>query len=228
MPLLSSDALVLRTYKVGETSKVVVLLTRERGKVRAVAKGARGGEAALSVGAGAAERGRVGLYGRQGPSCCGWGRASCCGRPSARGARAGRRPSHLSYFAELLDAFAQERRGGGRRCTGWRSRWCGRRRRDGDGRAGAIPGGVAAEAARAVPAARPLRRLRRAHRARERSTTTAQHRGFVCCAVPTGLRPDPARGREAVPASTSSARRRARSQAPCPTTRVRWRRSTRC
>src|SRR5438552_2059735 len=42
MPPISSDALVLRTYKLGETSKVVVLLTRERGKVRAVAKGARG------------------------------------------------------------------------------------------------------------------------------------------------------------------------------------------
>ena len=42
MPPIASDALVLRTYKLGETSKVVVLLTRERGKVRAVAKGARG------------------------------------------------------------------------------------------------------------------------------------------------------------------------------------------
>ena len=42
MPPIASDALVLRTYKLGETGKVVVLLTRERGKVRAVAKGVRG------------------------------------------------------------------------------------------------------------------------------------------------------------------------------------------
>ena len=45
--LLASDALVLRTYKLGETSKVVVLLTRERGKLRAVAKGARGSQEPL-------------------------------------------------------------------------------------------------------------------------------------------------------------------------------------
>ena len=45
MPPISSDALVLRTYKLGETSKVVVLLTRDRGKLRAVAKGARGARA---------------------------------------------------------------------------------------------------------------------------------------------------------------------------------------
>ena len=44
MPLIASEALVLRTYKFGETSKIVVLLTRDRGKVRAVAKGARGGK----------------------------------------------------------------------------------------------------------------------------------------------------------------------------------------
>ncbi len=35
MALLTTEALVLRGYKLGETSKVVVLLTRERGKVRA-------------------------------------------------------------------------------------------------------------------------------------------------------------------------------------------------
>ena len=45
MPPIASDALVLRTYKLGETSKVVVLLTRERGKVRAVRR-ARGAGAA--------------------------------------------------------------------------------------------------------------------------------------------------------------------------------------
>ena len=42
MPPITSDALVLRTYRLGETSKIVVLLTRDRGKLRAVAKGARG------------------------------------------------------------------------------------------------------------------------------------------------------------------------------------------
>ena len=41
MALLSTDALVLRGYKLGETSRIVVLLTRERGKLRAVARGDR-------------------------------------------------------------------------------------------------------------------------------------------------------------------------------------------
>ena len=35
------DAIVLRTYKLGEADRIVVLLTKEHGKVRAVAKGVR-------------------------------------------------------------------------------------------------------------------------------------------------------------------------------------------
>lgn len=35
------DAIVLRTYKLGEADRIVVLLTRNHGKVRAVAKGVR-------------------------------------------------------------------------------------------------------------------------------------------------------------------------------------------
>lgn len=34
-------AVVLRTYRLGEADRIVVLLTREHGKVRAVAKGVR-------------------------------------------------------------------------------------------------------------------------------------------------------------------------------------------
>jgi len=40
MPLYSADALVLRTYKLGETDRIVVFLTRDRGKKRGVARGA--------------------------------------------------------------------------------------------------------------------------------------------------------------------------------------------
>jgi DNA repair protein RecO (recombination protein O) len=39
--LYRDDAVVLRTYKLGEADRIVVLLTRARGKVRAVAKGVR-------------------------------------------------------------------------------------------------------------------------------------------------------------------------------------------
>ena len=41
MPLYSADAIILRTYKLGEADRIVVFLTRDRGKKRGVAKGAR-------------------------------------------------------------------------------------------------------------------------------------------------------------------------------------------
>ncbi len=41
MPLRHCEAFVLRTYRVGEADKVVVFLTRELGKLRGFAKGAR-------------------------------------------------------------------------------------------------------------------------------------------------------------------------------------------
>jgi len=41
VPLHTAEALVLRTYKLGEADRIVVFLTRDRGKKRGVAKGAR-------------------------------------------------------------------------------------------------------------------------------------------------------------------------------------------
>ncbi|MGL5827803.1 MAG: DNA repair protein RecO [Nocardioides sp.] len=41
MPLYRDEAVVLRTHKLGEADRVVTLLTREHGRVRAVAKGVR-------------------------------------------------------------------------------------------------------------------------------------------------------------------------------------------
>jgi DNA repair protein RecO (recombination protein O) len=41
MPLYKTDALILRTYKLGEADRIVVFLTRDRGKKRGVASGAR-------------------------------------------------------------------------------------------------------------------------------------------------------------------------------------------
>ena len=41
MPVYTSDALILRTYKLAEADRIVVFLTRDRGKKRGVAKGAR-------------------------------------------------------------------------------------------------------------------------------------------------------------------------------------------
>jgi DNA repair protein RecO (recombination protein O) len=41
MALYRDEAVVVRTYKLGEADRIVVLFTRDRGKVRAVAKGVR-------------------------------------------------------------------------------------------------------------------------------------------------------------------------------------------
>lgn len=41
MPLFTADALILRTYKLGEADRIVVFLTSDRGKRRGVARGAR-------------------------------------------------------------------------------------------------------------------------------------------------------------------------------------------
>jgi len=41
MPLYRDEAVVLRTHKLGEADRIITLLTRERGRVRTVAKGVR-------------------------------------------------------------------------------------------------------------------------------------------------------------------------------------------
>lgn len=41
MPLYTAESLILRTYKLGEADRIVVFLTRDRGKRRGVARGAR-------------------------------------------------------------------------------------------------------------------------------------------------------------------------------------------
>jgi DNA repair protein RecO (recombination protein O) len=42
LAILATEAIVLRTYPFGDTSRIAVLLTRDHGKVRVLAKGARG------------------------------------------------------------------------------------------------------------------------------------------------------------------------------------------
>jgi DNA repair protein RecO (recombination protein O) len=108
MALLTTEALVLRAYKLGETSKVVVLLTRERGKVRAVARGARGGRPRYQSALEPLSEVRVTLYGRQGAELLRLGQAELLHsafRVGERGLAAALFPSRC---AELLDAFSPE------------------------------------------------------------------------------------------------------------------------
>jgi DNA repair protein RecO (recombination protein O) len=106
MPLYKTDALILRTYKLAEADRIVVFLTRDRGKKRGVANGAR---RARSPFAGALEpltRVGVSYYEREHrdlvrlsyaePQCS----PLLASRPDAL--------SHVGYFAELIDEWAAE------------------------------------------------------------------------------------------------------------------------
>ncbi|HUL80074.1 MAG TPA: DNA repair protein RecO [Vicinamibacteria bacterium] len=108
MALLSTEALVLRGYKLGETSKVIVLLTRERGKVRAVARGARGGKPRYQSALEPLSEVRVTLYGRQGADLLRLGQAELLHSAFRAGTRSLEAALFLSACAELLDAFCPE------------------------------------------------------------------------------------------------------------------------
>jgi DNA repair protein RecO (recombination protein O) len=108
MPPIHSDALVLRTYKLGETSNVVVFLTRERGKMRAVAKGSRGPRPRYQSALMPLSEVRVDLYGKQGAELYRLGACELIRSAFPLGASAGDGGLVLSYFAELLEAFALE------------------------------------------------------------------------------------------------------------------------
>jgi DNA repair protein RecO (recombination protein O) len=108
MAVLATDALVLRSYKTGETSRIVVLLTRERGKLRAVAKGARGPRSRYQSALETLSEVRATLYGRQGAELLRLGACELVRSAFPARGRALEAGLALSYFAELLDAFAQE------------------------------------------------------------------------------------------------------------------------
>lgn len=108
VPPFASDALVLRSYKLGETSKIVVLLTRERGKLRAVARGARGKRSRYQSALEPLSEVRASLYGRQGTELYRLGDCELLRSAFLAGSRGLCNALSFSYYAELLDAFAQE------------------------------------------------------------------------------------------------------------------------
>jgi DNA repair protein RecO (recombination protein O) len=108
MALLTTEALVLRTYDLGETSKVVVFLTRERGKLRAVAKGARGAKPRYRSALEPLSEVTVSLYGRQGTELFRLGDCDLLRSAFPTGSRNLETSLFLSYAAELLDGFALE------------------------------------------------------------------------------------------------------------------------
>src|SRR4026209_146878 len=65
MPVYTSEALILRTYKLGETDRIVVFLTRDRRKKRGVAKGARRAKSKYTGALEALPRAGVAYYERE-------------------------------------------------------------------------------------------------------------------------------------------------------------------
>src|SRR5215218_7037798 len=115
MPLHTADALILRTYKLGESDRIVVFLTRDRGKKRGIAKNARRSRRRFGGALEPMTCGRVGYmewerrelvllqYVEPTRSPLGWG-------PGTGGSLGSTEAilGYVSYFAELIDEWAPD------------------------------------------------------------------------------------------------------------------------
>lgn len=106
MPLYTADALVLRTYKLGEADRIVVFLTRDRGKKRGVAKGARRPRSRFMGALEPLTEVRVAYFEKERRELVGINYAEPVRSPLTLGAADGL--GYVGYFAELLDECAQE------------------------------------------------------------------------------------------------------------------------
>jgi DNA repair protein RecO (recombination protein O) len=105
VPLYTADALVLRTYKLGEADRIVVFLTRDRGKKRGVAKGARRPRSKFLGALEPLTEVRVAYFEKEQRELVGLNYAETVRSPlSVLGEGLG----YVGYFAELLDEWAQD------------------------------------------------------------------------------------------------------------------------
>ena len=106
MPLYTTDALILRTYKLGESDRIVVFLTRDRGKKRGVAKNARQSRRRFGGALEPMTYGRVGYVEREGRELVHLQYVEPVRSPLS--AADGEALGYVGYFAELIDEWAQE------------------------------------------------------------------------------------------------------------------------
>jgi hypothetical protein len=106
MPLHTTDALILRTYKLGESDRIVVFLTRDRGKKRGVAKNARQSRRRFGGALEPLTYGRVGYVERERRELVRLEYVEQLRSPLS--AVHGEALGYVSYFAELIDEWAQE------------------------------------------------------------------------------------------------------------------------
>jgi DNA repair protein RecO len=106
MPLYTADALILRTYKLGESDRIVVFLTRDRGKKRGVAKNARQSRRRFGGALEPMTCGRVGYMERERRDLVMVNYVEVTRSPLS--ALDGEALGYVGYFAELIDEWAQE------------------------------------------------------------------------------------------------------------------------
>ncbi|MEI6667270.1 MAG: DNA repair protein RecO [Acidobacteriota bacterium] len=106
MPLYTTDAIILRTYKLGEVDRIVVFLTRDRGKRRGVAHGARRMRSRFGGALEPMTRVGVTYFEKESRDLVSLNYAEAISSPlmSAGGEGLG----YAGYFAELIDECAQE------------------------------------------------------------------------------------------------------------------------
>jgi DNA repair protein RecO (recombination protein O) len=137
VPLYTADALILRTYRLGESDRIVVFLTRDRGKKRGVAKGARRARSPFTAALEPLTEARVAYFEKERRELVGLNFAETIRSPlgliggatSRRDVAGVRSPGdsragesnrdaapdidddalgYVGYFAELLDEWAQD------------------------------------------------------------------------------------------------------------------------
>ena len=112
MPLHTAEALVLRTYKLGEADRIVVFLTRDRGKKRGVAKGARRQRSPFAGALEPLTEVRVAYFESERRELVGLNYAETVrSRLMLANPAAATETGHymlVEYFAELLDEWAQD------------------------------------------------------------------------------------------------------------------------
>ena len=106
MPAYTTDALILRTYKLGESDRIVVFLTRDRGKKRGVARNARQSRRRFGAALEPLTVGRVGYVERERRELVHLQYVEPVRSPMA--AADGAALGYVEYFAELIDEWAQE------------------------------------------------------------------------------------------------------------------------
>ena len=106
MPLYTTDALILRTYKLGESDRIVVFLTRDRGKKRGVAKNARQSRRRFGGALEPMTTGRVGYVERERRDLVRLDYVEPVRSPLA--VADGEVLGYVGYFAELVDEWAQD------------------------------------------------------------------------------------------------------------------------